>query len=394
MREVLRQGRPSVILICLAVAAFAFNTVEMMPLGLLPQISAGLGLSAQQAGTLVAGYATVIAVATLPLVRLTRSLEGRRLVLTILGLLVACTVVFVASSSILLLYGSRFTTAAAHGLLWSLMSPIAVAQFASHLRGRVLAVLSIGSSLAIIGGVPGASFLGGLAGWRTPFLAVAGMGVLAAIGLAWSMRGAAPSQDRDTATTGTEPHPFGFVATLTVVALSVGAVFLTVTYLSVIPVTTGVGPSALALALSCFGLAGFAAAYVAGRTIDRARRLVLLSALGVLLLGFLTLRLGPETEATLLAGATFVGAGAVATPLSCQHLLFDNSPLRLPTALAMSSLAFNVGVAGGGFIGGQILRSGRAGLLAATSAGLALAAAGAALLALGQRRRVAAPLPT
>ena len=36
LREVLLDGRSSVVLIGLAVAAFAFNTVEMMPLGMLP----------------------------------------------------------------------------------------------------------------------------------------------------------------------------------------------------------------------------------------------------------------------------------------------------------------------------------------------------------------------
>ena len=70
LRDVLLGGRPSIVLISLTVGAFAFNTVEMMPLGMLPQITTGLGLSAQQGGALVSGYAAVIALATVPLVRL------------------------------------------------------------------------------------------------------------------------------------------------------------------------------------------------------------------------------------------------------------------------------------------------------------------------------------
>ena len=59
--EVLLHGRASVLLISLAVAAFAFNSIEMAPLGILPHMIRDLGLTAQEGGAMTAGYAAVIA---------------------------------------------------------------------------------------------------------------------------------------------------------------------------------------------------------------------------------------------------------------------------------------------------------------------------------------------
>jgi predicted MFS family arabinose efflux permease len=55
----------------LASAAFVYVTAEMVPVGALPDIASDLRVSEALVGTLLASYALVAAVTTVPLVRLT-----------------------------------------------------------------------------------------------------------------------------------------------------------------------------------------------------------------------------------------------------------------------------------------------------------------------------------
>lgn len=359
------------LLISLAVAAFAFNSIEMAPLGILPHMIRDLGLTAQEGGAMTAGYAAVIAFATLPLVRAARAINARWLLLTVLVTLPIGTTVFIMAGSLSAMYVSRFATAAAHGLLWSLMFPIAVMHFPQRMRGRVLAVLSVGSSLALVLGVPASALIAARTDWRVPLLALALLTTAAAAGVAWAF-GKDRESTRDVHGPGTHPSIAGFAATLGTLGLSVTAVFLTMTYLSLLPVVQREGASGLAAALSTFGIAGLAGGYAAGRLTDVARTAVLAGALAALALGLLTLLLGPPHQATLTAAAGLMGLGAVGTPVVCQHLIFQNSPIGMPLALAASSTTFNIGVTVGGLAGGAMVDAGDSNLLVSASLAVAL----------------------
>src|SRR3954451_21157135 len=63
-------ARSVVALAALVFAGFAFLTVEIAPVGLLPAISADLDVSRSAVGLLVTWYALAVAVAAIPLTRL------------------------------------------------------------------------------------------------------------------------------------------------------------------------------------------------------------------------------------------------------------------------------------------------------------------------------------
>lgn len=79
--------RVALALVVLAAAAFVYVTAEIMPVGALPAIAADLGVSEAMVGTLLASYALVAAVATVPLVRLTSRWPRRRTLLLTLAVL-------------------------------------------------------------------------------------------------------------------------------------------------------------------------------------------------------------------------------------------------------------------------------------------------------------------
>ena len=116
--------RVAVQLMVLAAAAFIYVTAELAPVGALPAIAGDLQVSEALVGTLVAGYALVAAVMTVPLVRLTAHWSRRRvLLLTLITLTVAQTVSALAPD-FLVLGAGRISSALTHGLMWSVIAPI------------------------------------------------------------------------------------------------------------------------------------------------------------------------------------------------------------------------------------------------------------------------------
>ena len=81
--------RIAVQLTVLAAAAFVYVTAEIVPVGALPAIAVDLGVSEALVGTLLASYALVAAVTTVPLVRLTAHWPRRRTLLVTLVCLTA-----------------------------------------------------------------------------------------------------------------------------------------------------------------------------------------------------------------------------------------------------------------------------------------------------------------
>lgn len=78
--------RIAVQLAVLASAAFVYVTAEMVPVGALPDIASDLRVSEALVGTLLASYALVAALTTVPLVRLTAHWPRRRILMMTPGL--------------------------------------------------------------------------------------------------------------------------------------------------------------------------------------------------------------------------------------------------------------------------------------------------------------------
>jgi predicted MFS family arabinose efflux permease len=168
--------------LALATAVFGTSLTETLPAGLLPRMSAGLGVSESAAGQTVTLYAIGTALTTIPLTAATAHWRRKRLLLTaITGFLIANTVTAL-SSSYLLTMGARFVAGIAAGVAWALLAGYARRISPPHLQGRALAIAMAGIPVALSLGVPAGAFIGQLFGWRVPFLL---MSVLAVVLLGW-----------------------------------------------------------------------------------------------------------------------------------------------------------------------------------------------------------------
>src|ERR1700722_3636745 len=171
----------------LAVAAFAIGTEAFVIAGLLPVIAADLQISLATTGQLVTAYAITYAIGS-PILAVTFNNLDRRTVLTFaLCCFIAGNVLAVLAGSFATLLAARMLMALGAGLCMPTALAVAVAIAAPERRGRAIALVTSGLTIATVLGVPFGTWIGNQYGWRSTFIMVAGLGALALAGLLFGL---------------------------------------------------------------------------------------------------------------------------------------------------------------------------------------------------------------
>ncbi|MFK4546965.1 putative MFS family arabinose efflux permease [Streptomyces tendae] len=167
----------------LAVAVCAMGTSEFMLAGLLPDIASDLGVGVGTAGTLTSAFATGMVVGAPLVAALARSRPGRSSLLAFVLAFAAAHAVGALTTSFPVLVATRVVAALANAGFLAVALTAAAALVPADRKGRALAVLLSGTTVATVAGVPGGALLGTLLGWRATFWAVALLCLPAALGV-------------------------------------------------------------------------------------------------------------------------------------------------------------------------------------------------------------------
>ncbi len=153
----------------MTLTAFVTVLTETLPAGLLPAMSADLGVSESAMGQSVTIYAIGTALTAIPLSAATAGWRRKRLLLTaVTGFTVANTVTTL-STDYPVIMASRFVAGVAAGPAWALLAGYARRMAPVHLQGKAIAIVMTGIPLALSLGVPAGTFAGGALGWRATF---------------------------------------------------------------------------------------------------------------------------------------------------------------------------------------------------------------------------------
>lgn len=276
----------------LALAVFAMGTSEFMLAGLVPDIAADLGVPVGAAGLLTSLFAAGMVIGAPVMAACARRFPLRTSLTTFLLVFAAAHVVAASTTSFALLLGTRVLAALANAGFLAVALRAATASVAADRRGRALAVLLAGTTLAMVLGVPAGALLGMLLGWRATFWAVALLCVPALIGIVAGIRsGPPPEPERVSLRAELAQLRSPALAVVMVLAAAVnGATFAAFTFLApVVTDTAGLDRSWITLALMLFGIGSYLGVRLAGRLSDDRPGTVMFTGGPLLVLGWVAL---------------------------------------------------------------------------------------------------------
>ena len=367
--------------LALAMGGFAIGTTEFVSMGLLPQLARGVDVTIPSAGHAISAYALGV-VAGAPTIAFLAARLPRRALLV--GLMTAFALGNAASALATSYDGlllARFAAGLPHGAYFGVASLVAASLVTPDRKGRAVASVMLGLSIANVVGVPAATWLGQNLGWRTAYWLVAVLGLLTvALVLAFVPRAVgdphATWRRELTAVRRTQ-----VLLTLLAGAVGFGGMFAVYTY--IVPTITDVGglPESVApVFLLAFGLGMVAGTWVAGRMADwSVMRSMFIGGAGQGLLLLVFSALAPSGWWTLpvVFGITLTGSVLV---VSLQLRLMDVAAEAQTMGAALNHAALNVANALGAWLGGLVIAAGW-GYRAPGVVGAALALGG--LLVLG-----------
>ncbi|MDB5963304.1 MAG: ydhP 3 [Massilia sp.] len=383
-------------LLALAIGAFGIGVTEFAPMGMLPAIAADLGVSIPSAGLLVSAYAMGVLIGA-PLMTLsTFKVPRRTLLIALMGIFTLGNLLAALSTSYTTLLLARVLTSFNHGAFFGVGAVVAASVVAPEKRAGAVAGMFLGLTIATIGGVPLATWVGETIGWRAAFGGIAALGALAMVALRLALPklpgAAAGNVMAEVRVLGRGP----VLGALALTVLGSSAMFTVFTYIApILREKTHASTAFVTGMLVLFGIGMTIGNVWAGRAADRAPGRTLIVSLALLtavLIAFAELMRWPWPAAIAILVWGFASF-AIVPPLQTRVMEAASEAPNL--ASAMNIGAFNLGNASGAALGGLVISKGM-GYPAVALAGAATA--GAALLIVGvlqyrARRTAAAAAP-
>ncbi len=383
--------------LALAMGGFSIGTTEFVTMGLIREIAGGVDVSIPSAGHVISAYALGVVVGAPVLAFFGARWPRRGLLIGLMAMFGIFNALSAVATSFSWLMLARFLGGVPHGAYFGVASLVAASLAPADRKGRAVASVMLGLSVANVVGVPAATWLGQHLGWRSAYWAVAALAVITVAMIVAFV----PSCPGDSEATGR--RELGAFAqpqvwlTLLAGAIGFGGMFAVFSYVA--PTVTevgGLGDGAVPVFLLVFGLGMVAGTWAAGELADWSvyRSLLLGSAgMGVALVAFYLLA---PTGWGLLPVAFAVTALGSVLVVNLQLRLMDVAGDAQTLGAAMNHASLNAANALGAWLGGVVIAGGY-GYRAPALVGIGLSVAGFAVIVLSaalQRRTNHAPAPT
>lgn len=343
-------------LLALAMAGFITILTEALPAGLMPQMSQGLAVSEALIGQLVTLYALGSLLAAIPLTLMTQGWRRRPLLMiAIAGFAVVNTVTALSTWYPLTLV-ARFFAGVFAGLVWALLAGYAARMVVPALKGRAIAVAMVGTPLALTLGIPAGTLLGSVAGWQTTFLCMSGMTVAL---LLWVRVKVPDFAGQPAAKSLSLAEVWRIPGVKAVLVATLGFVLahnVLYTYIAPLLIPSGLHQQ-IGVVLLVFGASALAGITLIGMLIDRWLRELTLVTTAMFIGASIALALwndhAPAVYAlTVVWGLAFGGAATL-----LQTACAKAGDRAADVAQAMLVTTWNMGMAGGGIVGGVLLHT-------------------------------------
>ncbi|GGO76204.1 MFS transporter [Nocardioides deserti] len=367
--------------LALAVGGFAIGTTEFVTMGLLPQIAEGIGVSEPTAGHVISAYALGVVVGVPILSFFAARLPRRGLLVGLMAAYAAFNLLSAAATGYGLLTLARFLDGLPHGAYFGVASLVAANLTTPEKRGRAVASVMLGLSVANVVGVPAATWVGQHLGWRAAYVitaALAGLTMLLILAFV-------PSVPGDKEATGRAEARDFFTnrqvwMTMAAGAVGFGGMFAVYSYIATtVTDVGGLGSGTVPFFLLAFGLGMVAGTWLGGELAAwSVFRSLIWSGIGSTLVMLLFWAVAPFGWWLLPVVFLITAVGSVLVT-NLQIRLMDVAGNAVTLGAAMNHAALNLANALGAWLGGLVIAAGL-GYRAPALVGAGLSVLGVAIL--------------
>lgn len=327
---------------------------ELVPSGVLPQMTEGLGVSESQVGFLVGVYALASAIGAIPLISATLAINRKKLLIALLIGFAISNFIVAISSSYAVIVACRILGGICAGVMWPMIAAYGTRLVPENMHGKAITVIMSGNTLGVSIGMPAITMIGITYGWRVEFtvlsLFIVAIAVLSYIYL--------PSVPGEKLSTSNSPLALIKMPTIWIVLLltflSVAAHYGIYTYITLLVETIDF-PGGVGMALLIFGIGSVISVFVSAKYIDAYLRpliVVMLAVGGIAMAMFLAFRgtAGISHVAFFLWGLAF---GPLVTMF--QTAVSKQVEEAKDVATSLQSSVFNFAIMIATWIGGMLL---------------------------------------
>ena len=374
-------------LLALAAATFAIGTQTYVFAGLLADMARDFGVPLGAAGQVATAFSATFALAA-PLAAGLAARRERRAVLSAALLATAvCNLLAALAPGFAALIGLRIAAALAAAFVTPIASATAVLLVPPERRGKALAVVMSGLTVAFTLGIPLGSAVGGWFGWRSTFVFAALLALLAA-GVVRAALPPVPAPAAARPALGPLLRAPGVRSSFALTFLGFAATFTVVAFLGpVVNVATGLSGGAVGPFQALVGLGSLAGVALGGWIADGPRErgtvAALFGAMALTLALYTPLLAGivaPPAATVALGAVILVGAAALfALTPAIQARLARAAPAAGPVLFGLNGAMVFAGQGAGALVGGLVTEVAGFAAVGAAGAVVALLAAAVAL---------------
>ncbi|MDN8591409.1 MFS transporter [Paenibacillus sp. 11B] len=345
------------IIYLLALGATVVGTAESIITGILDMVATDINVSIGLAGQLVSMYSIAYAVGTPILIAITSKTDRKKLLFIALLTFIIGNIIAVLSPNFTILMISRVILGVSAGVFAVVALGIAAQIAPPEKRGSAIGTILMGTSLALVVGLPIGTLIGEYMGWRWIF---AILGIITIIPIIAIVKALPKMSGQETIPLSKQLailKDFKVISGILASLFFITGYSVVSTYIApLLRENAGLNSNTISLVLLGMGLMAVVGARVGGYGADKwgiARTLIVSLLIHAIALFFLPL------AAVTFGGAMFILAlwmlGAWTTAPAQQFYLVTMAPKSAEIILSLNSSAFHLGVALGAGLGGVVV---------------------------------------
>ncbi|TCM65106.1 DHA1 family inner membrane transport protein [Acinetobacter calcoaceticus] len=346
-------------LLALAIGAFAIGTTEFSPMGFLPEIAESLNISIPAAGMLISAYALGVMIGAPIMTLWFGRFPARKALILLMAIFTLGNILAVTATDYWSLMAARIITSLNHGAFFGIGSVVATRVVAPDKQASAVAMMFMGLTIATIGGVPLATWIGQNIGWRMVFAGISVLGLITMLFLYKALPQGSVGPKPKIKSELKVLVRFPVLLALATTVMSAGAMFSLYTYIAPsLQEITHASASTITLMLVFIGVGFTLGNHFGGKFADYSVNKTLIGFLVLLMVMMFLFPILAKTTfgaalALLLWGAA---AFAVVPPLQMRVMSVAHDAPGLASSVNIG--AFNLGNALGAAAGGIVLHMG------------------------------------